>query len=49
MIMNHGYKLPHDLSLNNIATDFIALSSVILIHDWLTQEWICRMPWALEL
>lgn len=49
MIMNNGCKLPHDFSLHITAMDFIALSSVILLQDWLTEEWICRMSWVVKL
>jgi hypothetical protein len=49
MIMNYGCKLPHGFLSYITARDFVALSSVILLQDWLTEEWICRMSWVVKL
>lgn len=50
MIMNHGCELLNDSSSNaTVAVKvLIALSSVILFQDLLSDEWIHRMSYAVK-
>jgi len=50
MIMNHGCELLNDLSLytTTAVKVFIALSTVIVFQDLLSDEWIHRMSYAVK-